>query len=39
MVEEPDRIRNDIDDTRSDLARRVDLLADKTVPTRVAKRR
>jgi len=39
MVEEPDRIRNDIDDTRSDLARRVDLLADKTIPTRVAQRR
>jgi Protein of unknown function (DUF3618) len=39
MVEEPDRIRNDIDDTRSDLARRVDLLADKTIPTRVAHRR
>lgn len=39
MVEEPDRIRNDIDETRSGLARRVDLLADKTVPTRVAQRR
>lgn len=39
MVEEPDRIRTDIEDTRSDLARRVDLLADKTVPTRVAQRR
>jgi len=39
MAEEPDRIRDEIADTRSDLARRVDLLADKTVPTRVAQRR
>ena len=39
MAEEPDRIRNEIEATRSDLARNVDLLADRTVPTRVARRR
>ncbi len=39
MAEEPDRIRDDIEATRSDLARNVDLLADRTVPTRVARRR
>lgn len=39
MAEEPDRIRDDIESTRSDLARNVDLLADKTIPTRVVQRR
>jgi len=39
MVEEPDRIREDIELTRSDLARNVDALADRTIPTRVAQRR
>jgi len=39
MAEEPDRIKDDIEETRSDLARRVDLLAEKTIPTRVAQRR
>jgi len=39
MAEEPDRIRNEIEATRSDLARNVDRLADRTVPTRVARRR
>jgi gas vesicle protein len=39
MVEEPDRIRDEIEDTRAGLARNVDRLADKTSPTRVAQRR
>jgi gas vesicle protein len=39
MAEEPNRIRDEIESTRSDLARNVDLLADKTIPTRVAQRR
>ena len=39
MAEEPDRIRDEIEATRYDLARNVDLLADRTVPTRVARRR
>lgn len=39
MAEAPDRIRDDIEATRSDLARDVDALADRTVPTRVARRR
>jgi hypothetical protein len=39
MVEEPDRIRDDIESTRAALARDVDRLADKASPTRVAQRR
>jgi len=39
MAEEPDRLKEEIDTTRSDLARNVDLLADRTIPTRVARRR
>jgi hypothetical protein len=39
MVEEPDRIRNDIEYTRAALARDVNRLADRTSPTRVAQRR
>jgi len=39
MVEEPDRIRDEIESTRHELARNVDALADKTIPTRVAQRR
>jgi len=39
MAQEPDRIREDIEATRSDLARDVDALADRTVPSRVARRR
>jgi hypothetical protein len=39
MAQEPDRIKDDIDATRTDLARNVDALADRTVPTRVARRR
>jgi gas vesicle protein len=39
MAEEPDRIRQEIESTRSELARNVDALADKTIPTRVAQRR
>jgi len=38
MVEEPDRIRNDIEVTRAELTRNVDRLADKTSPGRVARR-
>jgi len=39
MAQEPDRIRADIDQTRAELARDVDRLADKTSPTKVAQRR
>ncbi|WIM93527.1 DUF3618 domain-containing protein [Actinoplanes oblitus] len=39
MAEEPDRLRQDIEQTRASLTRDVDLLAEKTSPTRVAKRR
>jgi len=39
MAEEPDRLRQDIERTRASLTRDVDLLADKTSPTRVAQRR
>jgi len=39
MAEEPDRLRDEIEATRSNLARDVDLLADRTIPTRVARRR
>jgi len=39
MAQEPDRIRQDIEATRSDLARNVDALADRTVPSRVVQRR
>jgi uncharacterized protein YjbJ (UPF0337 family) len=37
--EEPDRLRQDIEQTRASLTRDVDLLADKTSPTQVAQRR
>jgi uncharacterized protein YjbJ (UPF0337 family) len=39
MVEEPDRLKQDIESTRASLTRDVDLLADKTSPKRVAQRR
>jgi len=39
MDEEPDRIRGEIEATRMELARDVNALADRTVPTRVARRR
>src|SRR3954463_13413109 len=39
MAQEPDRIRRDIEQTRAELTRDVDRLADKTNPTRVAQRR
>ena len=39
MVEEPDRLRQDIESTRATLTRDVDRLAEKTSPTRVAQRR
>jgi uncharacterized protein YjbJ (UPF0337 family) len=39
MAEEPDRLRQDIESTRASLTRDVDLLAEKTSPTRVAQRR
>jgi uncharacterized protein YjbJ (UPF0337 family) len=39
MAEEPDRLRQDIENTRASLTRDVDMLADKTSPTRVAQRR
>jgi len=38
MAEEPDRIRDDIEVTRAQLAADVDRLADKTSPSRVAQR-
>jgi len=39
MAEEPDRLRQDIEQTRGSLTRDVDLLAEKTSPTKVAQRR
>jgi gas vesicle protein len=39
MAEEPDRLRNEIEQTRAELARDVDRLADKTSPARVVERR
>ena len=39
MVEEPDRMRRDIEATRASLTRDVDLLAEKTSPRQVARRR
>jgi uncharacterized protein YjbJ (UPF0337 family) len=39
MAEEPDRLRQDIEDTRASLTRDVDLLAEKTSPAKVAQRR
>jgi hypothetical protein len=39
MAEEPDRIKDDIDATRSSLVRDVDALADRTLPNRVVRRR
>jgi hypothetical protein len=39
MAQEPDRLRRDIEDTRAELTRDVDRLAEKTSPKRVAQRR
>jgi len=39
MVEEPDRIREDIASTRTNLVRDVDALADRTLPNRVVGRK
>jgi hypothetical protein len=39
MAEEPDRVRRDIEATRASLTRDVDLLAEKTSPRQVARRR
>ena len=39
MVEEPDRLRREIESTRASLTRDVDLLAEKTSPRQVARRR
>jgi uncharacterized protein YjbJ (UPF0337 family) len=39
MAEEPDRLKQDIANTRASLTRDVDLLAEKTSPTKVAQRR
>jgi uncharacterized protein YjbJ (UPF0337 family) len=39
MVEEPDRVRQDIESTRASLTRDVDLLAEKTSPRQAARRR
>jgi uncharacterized protein YjbJ (UPF0337 family) len=39
MAEEPDRLRQEIEDTRASLTRDVDLLAEKTSPKKVAQRR
>jgi gas vesicle protein len=39
MVEEPDRVRRDIEATRASLTRDVDLLAEKTSPRQAARRR
>jgi len=39
MAEEPDRLRQNIEDTRASLTRDVDLLAEKTSPAKVAQRR
>jgi gas vesicle protein len=38
MAEEPDRIKDDIETTRSELTRNVDALADRTMPNRVVRR-
>jgi ElaB/YqjD/DUF883 family membrane-anchored ribosome-binding protein len=38
MAAEPDQIRNDIEATRADLASNVDQLADRTSPSRIARR-
>lgn len=39
MAEEPDRLRQDIENTRASLTRDVDLLAEKTSPAKAAQRR
>ena len=39
MAEEPDRLRQDIENTRASLTRDVDMLAEKTSPKKVAQRR
>jgi len=39
MAQEPDRLRQDIENTRASLTRDVDMLAEKTSPTKVAQRR
>jgi X-X-X-Leu-X-X-Gly heptad repeat protein len=39
MAEEPDRLRQGIENTRTSLTRDVDMLADRTSPKRVAQRR
>jgi uncharacterized protein YjbJ (UPF0337 family) len=39
MAEAPDQLRQDIESTRASLTRDVDLLAEKTSPTKVAQRR
>lgn len=39
MAEEPDRLRQDIEQTRGSLTRDVDLLAEKTSPRKAARRR
>jgi uncharacterized protein YjbJ (UPF0337 family) len=39
MDEEPDRLRQDIEDTRASLTQNVDMLAEKTSPKKVAQRR
>jgi gas vesicle protein len=39
MAEEPDRLKQDIERTRASLSRDVDLLAEKTSPRQVARRR
>jgi gas vesicle protein len=39
MAEEPDRLKQDIENTRATLTRDVDLLAEKTSPRQVARRR
>jgi uncharacterized protein YjbJ (UPF0337 family) len=39
MAEEPDRLRQNIEGTRASLTRDVDLLAEKTSPSKVAQRR
>ncbi len=39
MAQEPDQLRQDIENTRAKMTRDVDLLAEKTSPTKVAQRR
>jgi len=39
MAQEPDRLKQDIENTRASLTRDVDLLAEKTSPRKVAQRR